>query len=144
VNVEQYENILLDKRKKIIVGVAGSRRRDSRKDFDLLDSYVISLRRKAFKADADLEFVSGGCPVGADSFIKELCKIYKLPLVEHLPKEVEKHAQYYTRVQAFHARNALIALDCHFLIAMVAPDRTGGTENTIFHAEKYGKKVIII
>lgn len=140
--MEQYENLLNNKRKKITVGVVGSRRRNSNKDLDKLESYVLALMRRAYKKDADLEFVSGGCEQGADFFIKCICIRYKLPLVEHLPKFTSN--QYWERVQAYYARNKLIAEDCQFLLAMVAEDRTGGTENTILHAESLGKKVILI
>jgi hypothetical protein len=147
-NVEQLEDCLTNKKKKIVVGVVGSRRRNSSKDLDLLDSHVISLIRKADKANTDLAFVSGGCTRGADAFIKQICLERKLPLVEHLPKSPIETGHYidpyWRSVDAYYARNLLIAKDCTFLIAMVAPDRTGGTENTISYCEEFSKKVVII
>jgi hypothetical protein len=41
-------------------------------------------------------------------------------------------------------RNALIAADADVLIAVVAADRTGGTEDTVRKAEKLGKRVILV
>lgn len=143
-NPEQYENFLLgSSEKKIIVGVVGSRRRNSPKDLEKLEMYVLSLMRKARKSNSLLEFVSGGCNEGADYFIAGLCTRYNLPLKEHLPK-IEGYFDYYKRVQAYYDRNRLIAEDCNFLLAMVAEDRKGGTENTIKHANDLGKKVILI
>lgn len=142
-NAEDYENVLNGTRKVIVVGVVGSRRRNSIEDFNLLDSYVISLRRRAYKSNSDLEFVSGGCAEGADYFITKLCRKYDLKLTEHLP-QLQGFSDYFKKVQAYYARNKLIAEDCNFLIAMAAHDRTGGTENTIGYTEKLGKKVILI
>jgi hypothetical protein len=144
VNAEQYENLLNNKRKKIVVGVVGSRRRRSMQDLAKLDSYVLSLMHRARKSDADLEFVSGGCKEGADAFIKGLCTRYKLPLTEHLPVFAVSGEHYWDKVNAYYARNKLIAEDCNFLIAMPAEDRKGGTENTIIQAQELGKKVILI
>jgi hypothetical protein len=143
-NAEQYENTLLNNNNKMIVGVVGSRRRNSDKDYEIIFSYGYALIRKARKANIELQFVSGGCPTGADFFIKRFCQHNDIVLVEHLPKKVEKYSPYFERVQAFHARNKLIAEDANFILAMVAPDRTGGTENTIFHAVNLGKKVVLI
>jgi len=41
-------------------------------------------------------------------------------------------------------RNTLIAKDCTVLIACVAEDRTGGTEDTIKKADDLGKGVILV
>ena len=41
-------------------------------------------------------------------------------------------------------RNTYIAEDCDILIAVVAEDRTGGTENTVGKAEKLKKTIVLI
>ena len=49
-----------------------------------------------------------------------------------------------TRFQAterYYARNQCIVEDCDRLIAFVAPDRSGGTEDTIRRAQRAGKPV---
>lgn len=145
--LDELEEFYENKKKVIRVGVVGSRRRNSDKDHSLIYSYGYSLIRKAKKANAELIFVSGGCKEGADSFIKSFCENHKIQLIEHLPKleGLQGHNKnYWMIVEAYYARNKLIAEDSNFIIAMVAADRTGGTENTIKYAEELGKDVILI
>lgn len=136
---EELEQIYQTTKKIIKVGVVGSRRRDTDKDYDLIFDYGYALIRKARKAGAELIFVSGGCKQGADFFIKRFCDHNNIQLIEHLPKldGLRGHSKDYTR-------NKLIAEDSNFIIAMVAPDRTGGTENTIKYAKELRKDVILL
>ncbi len=46
--------------------------------------------------------------------------------------------------KAYYARNKKIAENVDVLYAFVAPDRKGGTENTIGYAEKLGKEIHIV
>lgn len=140
--LEELEE-LYEKKKTIKVGVVGSRRRDSDEDFKLIYSYGYSLLKKARKANAELIFVSGGCKQGADRFIKSFCEHNNVQLIEHLPK-IKDNSIYIETVEAYYARNKLIAQDSNFIIAMVAPDRTGGTENTIKYTKELGKDVVLI
>lgn len=146
--IEELENHYTEIKPKIIkVGVVGSRRRNSDKDEKIIFNYALALLRKAHKANIELAFVSGGCKQGADSFIRKFCDLYPIELIEHLPKldGLEGHNKnYWMVVEAYYARNKLIAEDSNFIIAMVAPDRTGGTENTIKYAKELGKDVILI
>jgi hypothetical protein len=41
-------------------------------------------------------------------------------------------------------RNSRIADDCDVLLALVAKDRKGGTEDTVKKARAHGKKVILL
>lgn len=134
-------------KKTIRVGVVGSRRRDSDKDFNIIYSYGYALINKARKANAELVFISGGCKQGADFFIKKFCEHNNIQLIEHLPNfnGLEAHNKNYRMVvERYYARNKLIAQDSDFIIAMVAPDRKGGTENTIKYAKELGKDVVLV
>ncbi len=84
--------------------------------------------------------VSGGCPRGGDRFCEILAAELKIPLKIHV-------AQWATLGRgAGFARNTDIARDAEVLIAVVAPDRTGGTEDTIrkFHKFHPAGQVILL
>ena len=121
----------------MVYGIVGSRRRASALD----RNQVFDLVREA---PADTTFVSGGCVSGADAFVKEACSFYGHTLVEHLPVLPPKGSPYYLFVQAFFARNKLIASDSDVLYALVSSDRKGGTENTVKHAIKLGRRVVLL
>ena len=78
--------------------------------------------------------VSGGCPTGADNFAEILAKELGIPITIYYPK-LRKGINYppHEVRNAMHSRNMRIALECEVLIALVAEDRKGGTENTIGH-----------
>jgi hypothetical protein len=59
---------------------------------------------------------------------------------EHRP-ELAGVRGYGPAVRRYHDRNQRIVEDCDRLIAFVAPDRTGGTEDTIRRARRAGKPV---
>jgi predicted Rossmann fold nucleotide-binding protein DprA/Smf involved in DNA uptake len=114
------------------VGIVGSRRRrDWRAVFNLVD-----------KLPSGTVVISGGCKRSVDTWAVLRARERGLETVEHLPK-LSRGMSYWQVVQAMYARNRLIAEDCDILVAFVAPDRTGGTENTIGWAKKLGKKVCI-
>lgn len=119
------------------VGVVGSRRRDTDLDralvFHALDEY-----------GPGLTVVSGGCKKGADAFAKEYAKSLGLEYIEYRPRTDPPVRSYGEAVQRYHYRNRLIAENCDILIALVADDRTGGTENTIKHARRAGTPVHIL
>lgn len=106
----------------MFLGVVGSRRRDSPED-------------KAAVKEAVLRFVkptlvSGGCIRGADRFAEELAEELGLEIVLYYPDMTGVHGRA-NYAKACYDRNKLIALKSDILIACVAPDRRGGTENTI-------------
>lgn len=127
-----------------IIGIVGTRRRDS----EMRDLPILL---KAFKKiyERGDSIVSGGCEEGADRFAELLAKNF-CSITIHWPRHEDLHPELVeTNPRAAwaiinFARNTLIAQDCNILIAMVAPDRKGGTEDTIKKAKKLGKKVIII
>lgn len=102
-----------------VIGIIGSRRRDTLHDLTLTEA--------AFKSvyEPGDTIVSGGCPRGGDRFAEILAKQMNIPIFIH-PAEWNRWGR-----SAGFKRNAYIAADADILIAVVAPDRTGGTEDTI-------------
>ena len=82
--------------------------------------------------------MSGGCPRGGDRFAEVIAKERGLSITIHYPNW-KKHG----RAAGF-IRNSIIADDCDVLIAVVAPDRTGGTEDTVKKAYSCGKRVVLV
>lgn len=101
------------------IGIVGSRRRDTSEDeYDVI---------RAFDCIAEPGdwIVSGGCPEGADHFAELLAKRRQYSITIHYAewRRLGRSAGF--------SRNSLIANDADVLIACVAADRTGGTEDTI-------------
>lgn len=112
-----------------VIGIVGSRRRDGLAD--------LAKTERAFRQvyQEGNTIVSGGCPKGGDRFAEILAKQLNIPIKVH-PAEWSV----YGRGAGFR-RNQFIADDADVLIAVVADDRTGGTEDTI---KKAGDKEVII
>ena len=103
-----------------VIGVVGSRRRNTFEDEELVYHQLKKLWLKGHTI-----VCSGGCMKGADSFVKKLCFVHDLPYLE-FPAEWSRKGK-----SAGFYRNSFIAEWSDFLIACVAADRTGGTEDTI-------------
>jgi predicted Rossmann fold nucleotide-binding protein DprA/Smf involved in DNA uptake len=90
---------------------------------------------------AGVTVVSGGCR-GVDTWAAEAARARGLAVVEHRPDGtgVRTRAE---AVRRYHERNALVVADADMVVAFVAADRKGGTENTIRHARRAGKPVEI-
>ena len=115
--------------KKIII--IGSRRRDSPKDFIKVEACFLTIYKRG-----DM-IVSGGCKKGGDRFAEILIKKYntRKKIFEAKWREDGKYNRY-----AGFQRNTLVAKFGDEVIACVARDRTGGTEDTLkkfraFHPE---------
>lgn len=124
------------------IGIVGSRRRNEQKDKNLLLDYIQEL---LINPSILLHIVSGGCSTGADRFAEEIAKEVGLSITIHYPNKfkMEDNSKWeYTKL--LFARNETIAIDCDVLVALPASDRTGGTENTIKHAEKLNKKIVLL
>lgn len=102
-----------------IIEIIGSRRRNTSKDKTA--TYQAFLR---IYEDGD-EIVSGGCPQGGDAFAEWIAKVEEVPIKIHYARW-KKHGK-----AAGFLRNKDIATDANILIACVALDRKGGTEDTI-------------
>ena len=130
----------------MIVGIVGSRRRNAEKDKKILYSKILDLIVDLNWKDFTI--VTGDCKLGGDKFARELafelnCNL-KVKRVNLPPT-----GEYFDFVNAYYKRNEKIAKEpLDYLIAIVAEDRKGGTENTIKHFKKYHKdwedKLIIL
>ncbi len=115
------------------LGIVGSRRRCFPEDGELLLKRIVELRPSML--------ISGGCSIGADRFAEQFAQKLGIPIMIYYPKlnEVKTYTQEEIR-KAMYARNKQIAYESDYLIALVAPDRKGGTENTIeYFRERLGK-----
>lgn len=115
-----------------VIGIVGSRRRNTMEDM----RKCIETLKTIFK-EGDT-FVSGGCPKGGDSFAEIIANTMKVPIKIH-KAEWDKYGK-----GAGYKRNTYIAEDSDILIAVVAFDRTGGTEDTIRKYQKMGKEKLIL
>jgi hypothetical protein len=121
----------------IKIGIIGSRRRDSNADFEL----VLKAFQRVYEPGDSA--VSGGCKKGADRFAEIIAKgrlcegDHNIPLTLHLPdkSKLDPHTLAVAPRAAYakinYDRNTLVARDSDVLIACVAEDRKGGTEDTI-------------
>lgn len=120
-----------------IIGIIGSRRRDSNADLELTRKIFLEIY-----ADGDI-IVSGHCPKGGDRFAEIFAK--ELGLTEKNGKLILHRADWdkHGRGAGF-VRNTYIAEDADILICVVAADRTGGTEDTVRKAIKMGKEIVLV
>ena len=106
------------------IGIIGSRRRNSRNDyFDVVRAFEESY-------ESGDHIVSGGCAQGGDAFAEKIAKSLQVGITIYYAE--------WNRLgrSAGFVRNANIAEDADILIACVAADRTGGTEDTIKKFQK--------
>ncbi len=102
-----------------VIGIVGSRRRNSKADFITVATKFGEIYELGDR------IVSGGCPQGADFFAETIAKKQQIPITIHYA-QWNRHGK-----AAGFIRNSDIANDADTLIAAVAEDRTGGTEDTI-------------
>lgn len=130
--------------KSFVIGIVGSRRRNTEEDYKKV---FLKLEAALFfnSKNPDIKIVSGGCKKGADSFVARLSDETGIPYYEHLPDlsgiegVFSPQAYKWLYAKACYKRNTLIAQDSDILIACVAADRTGGTEDTIHKFKKIHK-----
>ena len=102
----------------------------------------------------ELTVISGGCPDGADKYVKKFSIEFEIDYKEynlaHTPKNLYSamSEEYYGKpyhVSQFHHRNLLIARTCDVMIALI-PDgvKADGSESAIKSAKRFKKKVVII
>ena len=119
----------------MFLGIVGSRRRNTEADKSLIREKI-----KFYMAAGPVTLVSGGCKRGADRFAEELAKELGLEIIIFYP-DTRDGVTRFEYAQACFKRNGYIAEKSDILIACVAPDRKGGTEDTIrkFRANKVFK-----
>lgn len=115
-----------------VIGVIGTRRRDSFKDLQAVEKAFLKVYEKG-----DM-ICSGLCRQGGDRFAVIFQRKYDLPC-RWYPADWKK----YGRGAGF-IRNTYIAEDSDILIACVAEDRKGGTEDTIKKYLDIGKDQLIL
>ena len=112
--------------KKIII--IGTRRRNTHSDFIKVELVFLKIYNKG-----DM-IVSGGCRTGGDRFAEILIKKYNTP--KKIFKAKWRKDGKYNRYAGFE-RNTPVAKFGDEMIACVASDRTGGTEDTIRKFRKF-------
>lgn len=116
------------KRRKRVIGIVGTRRRNSDYDFRLVENEFLRHYREGDT------ICSGLCPKGADRFAVILSEKY------HASARWYKANWQRDGKAAGFVRNTYIAEDSNVLIACVASDRKGGTEDTLRKFRKAGKR----
>ena len=112
--------------KRIII--IGSRRRNEPMDYGLVKEAFLNIYEKG-----DI-IISGGCKKGGDWFAELISGAYDVPAVIWLAKW--KVDGFFRRWAGFE-RNTIVANNGDVAIACVAPDRTGGTEDTLKKFKKF-------
>ena len=116
----------------MVIGIIGSRSRNSDEDYQK----VLGAFSRVYSLNDTI--VSGGCPTGGDRFAERIAQEDDIPIKIHWAKW-----GLYGRSAGFQ-RNGLIAKDADILIACVAEDRKGGTEDTIKKYLVLGKNKLIL
>lgn len=111
------------------IGVLGSRRRTDRQ---AVDACIAELAPGTV-------IVTGGAK-GPDRWAEAAARARGLAVIVHQP-DLQGVKAYYQAAQRHYDRNQRIIDDCDRVIAFVASDRTGGTEDTIRRAERAGKPI---
>jgi hypothetical protein len=122
-------------------GVVGSRRRNNLNDRRI----VLRLVEWLLTTRKHVSLASGGCPQGADAFAEEAARVLQ-PNVDITVFNIDKTgvSTRWDFTKRAYERNRLIAQNSDELFALVAEDRTGGTENTIKHALEFKTPVYLI
>jgi len=107
------------------IGIIGTRSRDTSSAYKKVEEKFLELYKVGDK------ICSGGCAKGADRFAQKIAKKHGAPILIFYPDY-----NTYPKGAPF-IRNGDIAENSDVLIACVAKDRLGGTEDTI---TKYTKK----
>lgn len=122
------------KNKSKIIGIIGTRKKNSLAHYRKVKEAFLKVYKKGDT------ICSGLCHAGGDRFAVMLQRYYKTPYIWH-EAEWDRLGS-----DAGKIRNTYIAEDSDVLIAMVADDRKGGTEDTIekFVKLKGDKNLILV
>jgi len=110
------------------IGIIGSRRRTDR---SVVETCIAELAPETV-------VVTGGA-IGPDRWAEQAARARGLGVVVHEP--VGEASTRWQATERYYARNQAIVDDSDRIIAFVAPDRAGGTEDTIRRAKRAGKSV---
>ena len=118
----------------MIIGIIGSRRRNTDEDFEKVEKVFLEIYKQGDS------ICSGGCTRGGDYFAEVIAQKHNIPI-----KIFPANWKQYGRIAGF-KRNTNIAETSDVIIACVAPDRTGGTEDTLkkFQRIKPNSKIILV
>jgi predicted Rossmann fold nucleotide-binding protein DprA/Smf involved in DNA uptake len=111
------------------IGIVGSRRRTDREG---IETYIAQLAPETV-------VITGGAR-GPDRWAEEAARARGLTVTVHKPDLQGTRSRWHA-ADRYHARNQRIVDDSDRIVAFVAPDRTGGTEDTIRRAERAGKPI---
>ena len=111
------------------IGIVGSRRRTDRETVEAVISGLPS----------GTVVITGGAS-GPDRWAEQAARARGFEVVLHMPDLAGIRTRWQT-ADRYYARNQRIVDDAEMIIAFVAPDRTGGTEDTIRRALGRGKPV---
>jgi predicted Rossmann fold nucleotide-binding protein DprA/Smf involved in DNA uptake len=111
------------------VGIVGSRQRADR---EAVEACIAELA-------PDTVVVTGGAE-GPDRWAEQAARARGLAVVVHEP-DLGGASTRWQATKRYYARNQAIVTDSDRIIAFVAADRTGGTEDTIRRAERAGNSV---
>ena len=115
----------------MIVAFTGSRRR----------SDTALIRQCLSILPGSCLILHGGAP-GIDTEVNTVCLASGLA-VETVRPDRAGISSRFAAVKAYHARNLQLVERADIVLAFPAPDRKGGTENTIEHAVRLGKPCFI-
>jgi hypothetical protein len=111
------------------IGIVGSRRRTDRQGVEACIAEIAP----------ETVVVTGGA-IGPDRWAEQAARARGLGVVIHKP-DLEEARTRWQATKRYYARNQAIVDDSDRIIAFVAPDRRGGTEDTIRRAMRAGKPV---
>jgi len=119
-----------------VIGIVGSRRRDGQEAYEAIYNEF----KKWY--DTGDKICSGGCPKGGDRFAELIAKKMNLTeenggLIIHRPKPVPQGSPRWAYAKVNFERNTIVAKDSDVIIATVAPNRKGGTEDTLKKWSKF-------
>jgi hypothetical protein len=109
------------------IGIVGSR---CRTDREAIEAYIGQLA-------SDTVVVTGGAQ-GPDQWAEKAARTRGLAVAVHKP-DLEGAVTRWQMTDRYYARNQRIVNDSDLIVAFVAPDRVGGTEDTIRRATRAGK-----
>lgn len=120
----------------MVLGIAGSRKRNTQKDYQLLKKRIIDLK-------PELIVTTGILHTGPDLFAKQIAEELGIPLKEYpcqagyFPPGKERRIIRETEMHARDLRRALVGLHADYLLFMTHPDGKHGEIITAYWFMKF-------